>query len=106
VAASHPVTLTNNLSATGQVGALLPTADVEVVEIRVVGGGAIIPGQTTWFEIDVRNNGPAEALGAVLIYGLQDADWFMADSSRTSEEWSWERSGSFLRRTPMPVGVI
>jgi len=83
----------------------LPDADVEVVDVRLVSGDPLVPGSVCRFEIDAVNNGPADALGAVLTTLLFDVDYVRNDST-TPDGWNVAGSGgTWTRQTVWPVGL-
>jgi uncharacterized repeat protein (TIGR01451 family) len=83
----------------------LPDADVQLNSVALVGGGPVVPGQTVTFTINATNNGPADALGAVLVTAFEDTA-YIVDSSEDEGTWYPVGSGgTWIRRTPWLSGT-
>jgi uncharacterized repeat protein (TIGR01451 family) len=101
-----PVVNAPSDTAGGTVGEHLPAADVEVVDVRLVGGGPIVPGGTATLEIDVRNNGPADALGVVVTTEFLDVA-YIYDNSAVPDGWSFSGTGgTFVHYDPWAPGGV
>jgi uncharacterized repeat protein (TIGR01451 family) len=83
----------------------LPDADVALNGITLVGGGPVVPGQTATFEIEATNNGPADALGAVLVTTFENVE-YIVDSNTSPGGWlPVDSGGTWIRQTPWISGT-
>ncbi|MFZ2898331.1 MAG: HYR domain-containing protein, partial [Saprospiraceae bacterium] len=82
----------------------LAPADVEIVSMTLLGAGPFVPGTIREFEVVLRNNGPADAYGAVFngqLFAPSTLDHYAA-----SAVWQvGSTGGTFTRNAPWPSGT-
>jgi uncharacterized repeat protein (TIGR01451 family) len=87
----------------GTVIQALPNADMEAVNLQLT-TAPFVPGTSETFTFTVRNNGPAPAYGATVVFNLLDTEWSI-DNNSPPAGWSFFGNGTFIRTTAMPAGA-